>query len=77
LAKIYSDRKIEVIIAERQRRDLAAQRDGYTQAEIAKYLKMSRSNVSKIVKSVFSTPDPKVLLLYKLYVMVRIIQIQR
>lgn len=31
--------------------------DGYTQAEVAKYLKMSRSNVCKIMKSVFSTPD--------------------
>jgi len=36
--------------------------DGYTQAEIAKYLQLSRSAVSKIVKSVFSTPDPKSML---------------
>lgn len=33
--------------------------DGYTQAEIAKYLKLSRSAISKIVKSGDSTPDPK------------------
>ncbi len=32
--------------------------DGYTQAEVAKYLEMSRSSICKIVKSVFSTPDP-------------------
>ncbi|MEA3418193.1 MAG: transposase [Campylobacterota bacterium] len=37
---------------------VAAVEDGYTQAEIAKYLKMSRSNVCKIIKSVYSTPDP-------------------
>jgi len=33
--------------------------DGYTQAEVGKYLGLSRSAVSKIVKSVYSTPDPK------------------
>ncbi len=33
--------------------------DGYTQAEVAKYLGLSRSAVSKIVKSAYSTPDPK------------------
>ncbi|QOR62875.1 transposase [Sulfurovum sp. ST-21] len=32
--------------------------DGYTQAQIAKYLSLSRSLVSKIVKSRYSTPDP-------------------
>jgi len=33
-----------------------ATEDGYTQAEVAKYLKMSRSSICKIVKSGFSTP---------------------
>ena len=35
--------------------------DGYTQAEVGKYLGLSRSRsaVSKIVKSAYSTPDPK------------------
>ncbi len=40
----------------KKQRNLAivdALKDGYTQAEIAKYLRMSRSAVSKIVKSVF------------------------
>ena len=36
--------------------------DGYTQSEIAKYLKLSNSAVSKIVKKLLksenSTPDP-------------------
>ena len=32
--------------------------DGYTLAEVAKHLKMSRSSICKIVKSAFSTPDP-------------------
>ncbi len=36
--------------------------DGYTQAEVAKYLQLSRSAVSKIAKSAFSTPDPKSML---------------
>jgi hypothetical protein len=31
--------------------------DGYTQAEVAKYIALSRSAVSKIVKSIYSTPD--------------------
>ncbi len=33
--------------------------DGYTQAEVAKYISLSRSALSKIVKSAYSTPDPK------------------
>jgi len=33
--------------------------DGYTQAEVAKYIGLSRSALSKIVKSAYSTPDPK------------------
>ena len=32
--------------------------DGYTQAEIAKYLNVSRSMISKVVKSAYSTPEP-------------------
>ncbi|MCD6433696.1 MAG: transposase [Sulfurimonas sp.] len=32
--------------------------DGYTQAEIAKHLNVSRSMISKVVKSGYSTPDP-------------------
>jgi len=48
--KTKSERNVAIV---------AALDDGYTQAEIAKYLKLSRSAVSKIVKSVFSTPDPK------------------
>jgi len=39
--------------AKRDNAIVAAVEDGYTQAEIAKYLKMSRSNVCKIVKSVY------------------------
>jgi len=35
-----------------------ALKDGYTQALIAKQLGLSRSLISKVVKSVFSTPDP-------------------
>lgn len=44
--------------AKRDNAIVAAVEDGYMQAEIAKYLKMSRSNVCKIIKSVYSTPDP-------------------
>ena len=36
-----------------------AMEDGYTQAEIAKHLDLSRSAISRIVKSAFSTPDPE------------------
>jgi para-aminobenzoate synthetase component 1 len=36
-----------------------ALKDGYTQAQIAKHLGVSRSLICKIVKSVYSTPDPK------------------
>ena len=32
--------------------------DGYTQAEIAKYLNLSRSAISKVAKSAYSTPRP-------------------
>ncbi len=39
--------------AERDSTVRSAVEDGYTQAEVAKYLKMSRSNVCKIVKSVY------------------------
>ena len=39
--------------AERDSAVISAVEDGYTQAEIARYLKMSRSNVCKIVKSVY------------------------
>ncbi len=45
----------------KEKRDSAiikALNDGYTQAEIAKHLNLSRSLISKIVKSAFSTPDP-------------------
>jgi len=34
-------------------------KDGYTQAEVVRYIGLSRSALSKIVKSVYSTPDPK------------------
>ncbi len=37
---------------------LNALKDGYTQALIAKQLGVSRSLISKVVKSRFSTPDP-------------------
>lgn len=33
--------------------------DGYTQATVAKHVGLSRSALSKIVKSAYSTPDPK------------------
>ena len=35
-----------------------ALKDGYTQTLIAKQLGLSRSLILKMVKSVFSTPDP-------------------
>jgi REP element-mobilizing transposase RayT len=37
---------------------ISAIKDGYTQAQIAKQLSVSRSLISKVIKGVFSTPDP-------------------
>ena len=42
---------------ERNSAIIKALNDGYTQAEIAKHLNLSRSLISKVVKSAFSTPD--------------------
>ena len=44
--------------AKRNSAIINALKDGYTQALIAKQLGLSRSLISKVVKSVFSTPDP-------------------
>jgi len=44
---------------ERNSAIIQAIEDGYTQAEVARYIGLSRSALSKIVKSLYSTPDPK------------------
>jgi len=43
---------------ERNKAIILALKDGYTQAQIARYLSVSRSLISKIVKSLYLTPDP-------------------
>lgn len=44
--------------AKRNSAIINALKDGYTQAKIAKQLGLSRSLISKVVKSKYSTPDP-------------------
>jgi len=44
--------------AKRNSAIIKALKDGYTQAQIAKQSELSRSLISKVVKSKYSTPDP-------------------
>ena len=41
-------------------------KDGYKQSEIAKFLNLSVSSVSKIIKIQYSTPDPLKLKMQKI-----------
>ncbi len=55
---IYEHFKEAESKAQRNSAIIDAVKDGYTQAQIAKQLGLSRSLISKVVKSEFSTPDP-------------------
>jgi REP element-mobilizing transposase RayT/DNA-binding CsgD family transcriptional regulator len=56
LSEYFTDKKDKI---ERNSAIIQAIEDGYTQAEVARYIGLSRSALSKIVKSVYSTPDPE------------------
>jgi len=56
LSEYFTNKKDKI---ERNSAIIQAIEDGYTQAEVARYIDLSRSALSKIVKSAYSTPDPK------------------
>jgi len=56
LSEYFTNKKDKI---ERNSAIIQAIEDGYTQAEVARYIDLSRSALSKIVKNAYSTPDLK------------------